>query len=58
MEYDTRSMAPIGLVCMDVPDDCSVALVDAEGARVDTVNTGAWVEALGGVAGGGHGGGG
>ncbi|KAL4854283.1 hypothetical protein ACK3TF_004974 [Chlorella vulgaris] len=39
VEYDTRSMAPIGLVCMDVPDDCSVALVDAKGARVDTVNT-------------------
>jgi hypothetical protein len=40
VEYDVRAMAPIGLVCMDLPDDCSVALVDGEGREVDATNTG------------------
>lgn len=40
VEYDTRSMAPIGMVCMDLPDDCTVVLRDADGGEVDGVNTG------------------
>lgn len=40
MEYDTRSMSPIGLVCMDMPDDCTARLVDAAGIEVDALNTG------------------
>lgn len=39
VEYDTRSMAPIGMVCMDLPDDCTVVLRDAQGGEVDGVNT-------------------
>ena len=40
VEYDTRSMSPIGLVCMDMPDDCTARLVDAAGQEVDALNTG------------------
>lgn len=50
VEYDTRSMAPIGLVCMDMPDDCTARLVDAEGRQVDAAATGALA---GGLLGGG-----
>lgn len=39
VEYDTRCMSPIGLVSMDLPDDCSVGLVDAQGRAVDAVHT-------------------
>jgi hypothetical protein len=40
VEYDSRAMAPIGLVCMDLPDDCRVVLVEQAGAEVDAVGTG------------------
>lgn len=33
-------MSPIGLVCMDMPDDCTARLVDAAGSEVDALNTG------------------
>jgi len=39
VEYDMRSMSPIGAVCLDLPDDCTVRLVDASGQEVDALNT-------------------
>lgn len=36
-----RSMSPVGVVCMDVPDDCTAVLKDAEGREVDGQASGA-----------------
>ncbi|PSC75593.1 calcineurin-like phosphoesterase [Micractinium conductrix] len=39
VEYDTRSMSPIGVVCMDMPDDCTAVLRAADGSEVDAAKT-------------------
>lgn len=39
VEYDTRSMSPVGVVCMDLPDDCTVVMRDAGGREVPPLAT-------------------
>lgn len=39
MEYDVATMAPIGAVFIDVPDEGLVRLVDERGREVDAINT-------------------
>ncbi len=40
IEYDAINMAPIGAVFLDVPDCCSVRLVDSQGCEIDTATDG------------------
>lgn len=39
VEYDVATMSAIGVVFLDLPDNCTVRLLDAQGNEVDVVNT-------------------